>query len=185
MDTLTPIQRQVLLTAAVAQATGTSAGPHEVAEAIGVSHADVLRATADLIDAGLIQPTVIAEVPVDVDGDRLPMPRRAVLVALCGEAELDTAEIAERVGVGHEVIAAAVDELLAEGLLEAGLAPGTVSHGETGWAQTVTEIATGPAAGDPLSLRLVTEIWGLAYRRVGKKEDFTYFVADIIASEPQ
>ena len=156
---LSELQRAVLLTMAAGALAGVPLGPAELAEATGTSDADVLRAMADLSDAGLIQPPVASHqedttTAADAtDTDRLPQAHREVLLALMSVAEASPADLAADVEGGQEVAAAALEELKARRMVVQ-CGDGVFCHIDDGWNQALAEIEAGPAAGDPISLRL-------------------------------
>lgn len=174
---LSDLQQSVLMLMLAGQAAGMPLGPVELAEAADATEADVLRALADLVEAGLIQQPAADEHQEDAaqaaadpdaaiaDEDRLPIALRAVLVALISTPEATPAELAEDVPGGQDAAAAAAAELTALYLVKSCGPDGAVRHTNDGWIQAEAEIAAGPATGDPVSLRLAYGMWATVAHR--------------------
>lgn len=161
---LTQLQRDVLTTMAVAQAAGTALGPGDLVEATGASEAEALRVLADLVDAGMIG-VAGGQDPAGPDdlAARRPRPHRVVLVALMTIPEATPDDLADALG-GTDAAAVAIADLTAAGMV-APCGEVSVCHTDTGWEAALAEVEVGPAAGDPLTMRLTYNMLATLRRR--------------------
>jgi len=178
---LTDLQLQVVTTMAAAQAAGMHPGPADLAEALAVSEGDVLRALADLVDAGVIRQTADAGEPDPVAHDpaRLPHSRRAVLVALMIVLEATPADLANAVPGGGRGAAVAIEALTAMGMVTS-CGPSTVTHTDLGWETALAEIEAGPAAGDPLPMKIT---YAMLAKLRARAEAAGSTLSDLLAAE--